>query len=265
MRFDLARARALLFEVPRTGKLAYCLMRDRRVPLGPKVAVGTALGLIVSPLDVPAWVPVIGDLDVLALRPGARREHLRPRPAARAHAGARGRPAPARRSSRAAPTVGIPRIGGKRPALKIMLTKDVANIGLAGDVKDVADGYGRNYLLPRKLAVLAGKGAEAEARRLREATARREAKERDEARELAELIDNKTVVVRLKVGAEDKVFGAITNDDVATALRLQHQVDVDRRKIDIKDPLKQLGEHQVPLRLHREVTANINLIITQDR
>jgi large subunit ribosomal protein L9 len=146
-----------------------------------------------------------------------------------------------------------------------MLTKDVANIGLAGDVKDVADGYGRNYLLPRKLAVLAGKGAEAEARRLREATARREAKERDEARELAELIDNKTVVVRLKVGSEDKVFGAITNDDVATALRLQHQVDVDRRKIDIKDPLKQLGEHQVPLRLHREVTANINLIITQDR
>jgi large subunit ribosomal protein L9 len=146
-----------------------------------------------------------------------------------------------------------------------MLTKDVQNIGLAGDVKEVADGYGRNYLIPRRLAVLAGKGAEAEARRLREATARREAKERDEARELAELIDNKTVVVRLKVGAEDKVFGAITNDDVATALRLQHQVDVDRRKIDIKDPLKQLGEHQVPLRLHREVTANINLIITQDR
>ena len=149
--------------------------------------------------------------------------------------------------------------------MKVMLTKDVQNIGLAGDVKEVADGYGRNYLIPRRLAVLAGKGAEAEARRLREATARREAKERDDARELAEVIDNKTVVVRLKVGAEDKVFGAITNDDVATALRLQHQVDVDRRKIDIKDPLKQLGEHQVPLRLHREVTAHINLIITQDR
>ncbi|HYW26590.1 MAG TPA: 50S ribosomal protein L9, partial [Terriglobales bacterium] len=129
-----------------------------------------------------------------------------------------------------------------------MLTKEVENVGLAGDVKEVADGYGRNYLIPRRLAVLAGKGAEAEARRLREATARREAKEEDEARDLAELIDNKTVVVRLKVGAEDKVFGAITNDDVATALRLQHQVDVDRRKIDIKDPLKQLGEHQVALR-----------------
>jgi uncharacterized membrane protein YkvA (DUF1232 family) len=67
MRLNLARARALLFEVPRTGKLAYCLMRDRRVPLGPKVAVGAALGVIVSPLDLPGWIPVIGDLDVLAL------------------------------------------------------------------------------------------------------------------------------------------------------------------------------------------------------
>ena len=149
--------------------------------------------------------------------------------------------------------------------MKVMLIKDVSNVGIAGDVKEVADGYGRNFLIPRRLAVLAGRGAEGEARRLREATARREAKERDEAQELADEIDNKTVVVRLRVGSEDKVFGAITNEDIATALRLQHQVDVDRRKIELKDPLKQLGEHQVPLRLHRDVTAHINLIITQDR
>lgn len=149
--------------------------------------------------------------------------------------------------------------------MKIMLIKDVENVGLAGDVKEVADGYGRNYLIPRRLAIVAGRGAEAEAKRLRDAVAKRETKERNEAQELAELIDNKTVVVRLKVGAEDKVFGAITNDDIATALRLQHQVEVDRRKIELKDPLKQLGEHQVPLRLHRDVTAHINLIITQDR
>jgi uncharacterized membrane protein YkvA (DUF1232 family) len=67
MRFSLARARTLLFEVPRTGKLAYCLMRDPRVPMGPKLVAGAAIGLIVSPLDVPAWIPVVGDLDVLAL------------------------------------------------------------------------------------------------------------------------------------------------------------------------------------------------------
>ena len=149
--------------------------------------------------------------------------------------------------------------------MKVMLIKDVSNVGLAGDVKDVADGYGRNFLIPRRLAVLAGKGAETEARRLRDAVTKREAKERDEAQELADTIDDKTVVVRLRVGTEDKVFGAITNDDIATALRLQHQVEIDRRKIDIKDPLKQLGEHRVPLKLHRDVTANINLIITQDR
>jgi large subunit ribosomal protein L9 len=146
-----------------------------------------------------------------------------------------------------------------------MLTKDIENVGTAGEIKDVADGYGRNFLIPRKLAVVAGKGVEAEAKRIQQAGARREAKERDEAQALAERIGNKTVVVRLKVGGEDKVFGAITNEDIAVALRQQQQVDVDRRKIDLREPIKQLGEHVVPLRLHRDVEANINLIVTQDR
>jgi large subunit ribosomal protein L9 len=149
--------------------------------------------------------------------------------------------------------------------LKVMLTKDVANVGTAGEIKDVADGYGRNFLIPRKLAVMAGRGVEVEARRIREAASRREAKERDEAQELADQIGNKTVVVRLRVGGEDKVFGAITNEDIAVALRQQQQVDVDRRKIELKEPIKQLGEHVVPLRLHRDVEARINLIVTQDR
>ncbi|MDQ6743502.1 MAG: 50S ribosomal protein L9 [Candidatus Dormibacteraeota bacterium] len=146
-----------------------------------------------------------------------------------------------------------------------MLTKDVDNVGHAGEIKDVADGYGRNFLIPRKLAVLAGRGVEAEAKRIQDAAARREAKERDQARELAEEIDNKTVVVRLKVGAEDKVFGAITNEDISMAIKQQHQVEVDRRRVELKEPLKQLGEHQVTLRLHRDIDAHINLIITRDR
>ena len=149
--------------------------------------------------------------------------------------------------------------------MKIMLTKDVENVGHAGEIKDVADGYGRNFLIPRKLAVLAGRGVEAEAKRIQDAAARRESKERDQAKELAEEIDNKTVVVRLKVGAEDKVFGAITNEDISTAIKQQHQVEVDRRRVELKEPLKQLGEHQVTLRLHRDIDAHINLIITRDR
>ena len=149
--------------------------------------------------------------------------------------------------------------------MKVMLTKDVDNVGRAGDVKDVADGYGRNYLIPRKLAVLAGRGIETEAKRIRDASAKREAKERDEAQELADEIGNKTVVVRLRVGEEGKAFGSVTNEDIATALKQQHQVEVDRRKIDLHEPIKTLGEHQVALRLHRDVEAHINLIVTKDR
>jgi large subunit ribosomal protein L9 len=146
-----------------------------------------------------------------------------------------------------------------------MLTKDVERVGKAGDIKEVADGYGRNFLLPRKLAVPAHAGVEAEGKRLREAAAKREAKDRSEAQSLADEIGNKTVVVRLKVGADDKAFGSITNQDVATALKAQHRVEIDRHKIDIREPIKTLGEHQVPLRLHRDVTAHVNLIVTSDR
>ena len=146
-----------------------------------------------------------------------------------------------------------------------MLTKDVDNVGRAGDVKEVADGYGRNFLLRRKLAVPAGKGVELEAKRLKDAAVKREMKDRVEAQALADEISNKTVVVRLKVGAEDKAFGSITNQDVANALKAQHRVDVDRHKIDMKEPIKTLGEHQVPLKLHRDVEAHVNVIVTQDR
>jgi len=149
--------------------------------------------------------------------------------------------------------------------VKVMLVKDVESLGRAGEVKDVADGYGRNFLLRRKLAVIAHKGTDAEAKRLRDASARREAKDRDEAQTLADEVGNKTVVLRLKVGEGDKTFGSITNQDIARGLQQQHRVEVDRHKIDLKEPIKQLGEHQVTLRLHRDVQVPINLIVTQDR
>ena len=149
--------------------------------------------------------------------------------------------------------------------MRVLLMKDVDNLGRAGDVKEVADGYGRNFLLRRKLAVAAGKGAEAEAKRLRDATVKREMKDRNEAQAVADEIDNKTVVVRLKVGAEEKAFGSITNQDVAAALKAQHRVEIDRHKIDMKEPIRALGEHQVSLKLHRDVSAHVNVIVTQDR
>ena len=149
--------------------------------------------------------------------------------------------------------------------MRVLLTKDVENVGHAGDVKEVADGYGRNFLLPRKLAIAAGRGAEAEAKRLRDAAVKRETKDRNDAQAVADEIHNKTVVVRLKVGAEDKAFGSITNQDIAAALKAQHRVEIDRHKIDLKEPIKTLGEHQVALKLHRDVDAHVNVIVTQDR
>ena len=146
-----------------------------------------------------------------------------------------------------------------------MLTQDIENVGRAGDVREVTDGYGRNFLFPRKLAVPAHRGVEAEAKRLKDAAVKRERKDRDEAQALADEIHNKTVVVRLKMGAEDKAFGSITNQDVAAALKAQHRVDIDRHKIDMKEPIKTLGEHEVALKLHRDVDAHVNLIVTQDR
>jgi large subunit ribosomal protein L9 len=82
---------------------------------------------------------------------------------------------------------------------------------------------------------------------------------------MADEIDNKTVVVRLKVGAEEKAFGSITNQDIASALKAQHRTEVDRHKIEMKEPIRTLGEHQVSLKLHRDVSARINVIVTQDR
>ena len=149
--------------------------------------------------------------------------------------------------------------------MEVILKEDVNKLGQRGDVVKVADGYGRNFLIPRKLAVLAGKGVEAEAARLRTAAAKRESKDREEAQSLADEIGNKTVVVRLKVGEEGKAFGSITNSDIAEALRAQHQVEVDRHRIDLKEPIKTLGEHQVTLRLHKDVDSAINLIVTRDR
>ena len=149
--------------------------------------------------------------------------------------------------------------------MKVMLTKDVENVGTAGDIKEVADGYGRNFLIPRKLRLNRGCPHHEEANRIRAAAARREAKERDTAQELADSIGDKTVVCRLRVGDEDRVFGAVTSEDIARALQAQHNVEVDRRRIELREPIKQLGEHQVSLRLHRDVQATIHLIVTQDR
>jgi large subunit ribosomal protein L9 len=143
--------------------------------------------------------------------------------------------------------------------MKVILTKDVADLGDKGDVVDVADGYARNYLVPRKLAVKASQGAlkQAEDMRLaREETAR---KALEQAQELAESLTGTRVVVAARAGDSGNLFGSIGASDVAEAIVKFTGVDIDRKIVDIAEPIKEIGLHEVNLVPHPDVTVPVTL------
>ena len=148
--------------------------------------------------------------------------------------------------------------------MQVLLTQDVPGIGNAGEVKKVADGYARNYLLPRKLAVAATGGAVKQAEAIKQAVVRREAKTRAEAQELAKLIEQVTLTFRAKAGEGDRLFGSVTSTDIAEALAREKGITVDKRKIELDSPLKELGTHQVAIKLHPEVSAKVAVVVEKD-
>ena len=127
--------------------------------------------------------------------------------------------------------------------MEILLVKDVPGIGKAGQTKKVTDGYARNYLLARHLAVVATPPALKQAEKLREASIKHEAETRDEARILASALEKARLTFRVKAGENDRLFGAITAGDIGEALQREHQITIDKRKIELDAPLKELGEH----------------------
>ncbi len=141
--------------------------------------------------------------------------------------------------------------------MKVILTQDVKGTGQAGDVKDVADGYARNYLIPRKLAVPASAGALKGVQERQAAEAKRAVADEDEARELATRIASEPVVIAAKVGDKGRLYGSITSADIADQLAERLGQSVDKRRIDLEDPIRQLGSFEVPIRLHRNVTATL--------
>ena len=145
--------------------------------------------------------------------------------------------------------------------MQVLLMQNVPGIGNAGDVKKVADGYARNYLLPRKLAVVASDGALKQAEAVKQAVVRREAKTRGEAEELAKLIEKVTLTFHAKAGEGDRLFGSITSGDIVEALAREKGITVDKRKIELTSPLKELGTHQVAIKLHPEVTAKVMVVV----
>lgn len=140
--------------------------------------------------------------------------------------------------------------------MEVILRQDIEKLGTRGQIVNVADGYARNYLLPRRLAVPATEANKKIIEQERLAHLRREAKEKADAEELARMLQGVKLTIRQKAGEHDQLFGSVTAMDIAEALA-QQNFQVDRRKIQLEHPIKQLGEYKVPVRLHREVTAEV--------
>ena len=147
--------------------------------------------------------------------------------------------------------------------MEVILRQDVPQLGHRGELVKVADGYARNFLLPRKLAVTATAGNRKMVEQEKGAAVRREANERGDAEKLAGLLAGVSVTITRKAGEGDHLFGSVTSLDVAEALAAKG-FNIDRRKVHLDDPIKYLGEYEVPLRLHREVTAAVQVQIVKE-
>ena len=148
--------------------------------------------------------------------------------------------------------------------MQVLLLADVEQLGQAGDIKKVADGYARNFLIPQGLVTLATPGAIKEAEKIRQAEVRRRAKELTEAQALAQVLDGKTVTFQALAGESDRLYGSITNVNIAEALEEKTGQEVDRRKIDLEEPLKELGTHAVTIRLAPEAEAKVTVVIERE-
>lgn len=147
--------------------------------------------------------------------------------------------------------------------MKVILLADVRNLGRKGAAVDVAEGYGRNFLIPRGLAVEATAGNLKSAAIQQEQLKKKQAEEAAEAKALAKRLSELTVTIRAKTGDTGRLFGSVTGQDIADALVKQHKVKVDRRRLDLKEPIKQLGTYTVTVRLHPEATADLQVHVTE--
>jgi large subunit ribosomal protein L9 len=143
--------------------------------------------------------------------------------------------------------------------VKVILRSDVSDVGKKGDIVDVADGFARNYLVPKGFALKATNGNIQQAASMRRARDIRDAKDRGAAEEIAQKLVPKVITVKAKAGAEGRLFGSVTSSDVATAVQEQTGIELDRRKLHLDEPIKSLGTHQVPTRLHTDVEFAITV------
>ncbi|MBA9002091.1 MULTISPECIES: 50S ribosomal protein L9 [Thermomonospora] len=143
--------------------------------------------------------------------------------------------------------------------MKLILKQEVSGLGEPGDVVEVKDGYGRNYLVPRGLAIHWTRGAQREVDSIKKARAAREIATLEQAREVAGQLAGLKVTLRTRAGQGGRLFGSVTAADIAGAVKDAGGPDLDKRRIEIRNPIKTVGVHQVAVRLHPEVSATIQL------
>jgi len=149
------------------------------------------------------------------------------------------------------------------PLMELLLKEDVDNLGVRGDLVKVKPGYGRNYLLPRGLAVQATPGNKKQIELQRRNLLKKEATERDSATKQADLLKEVTLEFARKVGEHGILYGSVTSMDIADVFATKGY-EIDRRRIQLKDPIKEPGEFEVPIKLHREVTTNVKVVVRNE-
>ncbi len=143
--------------------------------------------------------------------------------------------------------------------MKVVLRTDVDNLGKKGDIVDVADGFGRNYLIPRGQALLASKGIESQAGAMRRARDVRDAADREAAEGVARTLVPVVIRITARAGADGRLFGSVTTTDIAGAVDAQTGVELDRRRLHLDEPIRSLGMHEVPVKLHADVEFVLTL------
>ena len=146
--------------------------------------------------------------------------------------------------------------------MKVILRSDLNGVGKRGDIVDVADGHARNYLLPKQLAMPASEGAANQAKAMRRARDLRDAADRESAQTVASALVAKTIVITSKAGAEGKLFGSVTTTEIIDAVRGQTNIDLDRKVLELDEPIKTTGTHSVSAKLHADVQFQITVEVT---
>ena len=276
----------LFFELPKQLRLAYCLIRDPRVPTYIKVAFGGGLGVLLSPVvNFPEMIPFVGELDAAAVTLIATKLFIKACPddviidleqqiieqrsvfdddVRRGEKIATLIASKFRSDSDHDVLGSAAREKSKAEGVvewKVLFVKEVAGVATAREIKEVKPGFARNYLLPQGIGVLANDKTIEQVKMREAAIVRKTEKELADARSTAATIKKLTVTVFAKAGEAGRLHGSVTNADISQQLKREAGLHIDKKKIAIETPIKTLGPHEVSVEIHPEITETLKIVV----